>query len=225
MTNSIQPPGIGAAPATAQSVSAQVTSTGDAAGASSQFLKMLVAQLKNQDPLNPMDNAQITSQMAQLSTVDGINRLNATLTSMSLDANASKSLQAASLVGKHVMVAGNSLQLSAGQATGAYTLPSPADGVSVSVAGPSGEVVYTANLGAQPAGLSTFTWNGKSASGADAADGNYSFTINASAGAEHVEATSLTVGRVDGVAPTSSGSSLSLGRLGNTPLAGVQYIY
>ena len=62
--------------------------TASAPSGSDQFLKMLVAQLTNQDPLNPMDNAQVTSQMAQLSTVDGISKLNATLSTMSMGFNA-----------------------------------------------------------------------------------------------------------------------------------------
>lgn len=225
MTNSIQAPGAGPAPTAAQSAPAKASNGAAAAGSSSQFLKMLVAQLKNQDPLNPMDNAQITSQMAQLSTVDGINQLNATLAAMSQDASASQSLQAASLVGKHVMIAGNALQLSGGQATGGYTLSSAADKVTVSVSGASGEVVYTAALGAQPAGLNSFIWDGKTASGASAVDGNYTFTVSASAGGESVNASALTIARVDGVTPTETGTSLKLGGMGNTPLASVQFIY
>ena len=225
MTTQIQTPGASSALSAVQSAAARTTGAANSTDASSQFLTMLVAQLKNQDPLNPMDNAQITSQLAQLSTVDGINRLNTTLTAMSLSADASQALQAASLVGKHVMVEGNALQLSSGEASAAYTLPSPADEVSVSVSSASGEVVYAAQLGAQPAGLSNFTWNGRTAGGASAAEGQYTFTITASAGGANLKATPLSLGRVDGVTPTANGASLRLGGLGTAPLADVQYIY
>lgn len=203
------------------------TGTGGAASApssSDQFLKMLVAQLKNQDPLHPMDNAQVTSQMAQLSTVDGISKLNATLSTMSMGVNATQALQAASLVGSQVLVDGNSMQLSGGQAGAGYQLDAAADNVTVTVKGPSGEVVYNARLGRQPAGLSVFNWDGTSNAGAKAVDGTYSFSITAANGAASVAAATLSLGRVDGVTPSASGTTLTVGGLGETPLANVKHI-
>ena len=76
-----------------------------------QFLKLLVAQLQAQDPLNPMDNAQMTSQLAQISTVDGINKLNTTVTSMLDQLGAVDQLNAASMIGHTVLVDGHRIQL------------------------------------------------------------------------------------------------------------------
>ena len=75
---------------------------------------MLTTQLKNQDPLNPLDNAQVTSQLAQISTVDGIERLNQTLTSMMDGMLSSETMQAAALVGRSVLVPGQHMTLGEG---------------------------------------------------------------------------------------------------------------
>src|SRR5690606_7689484 len=76
-----------------------------------RFLTLLVTQLRNQDPLNPMDNAEVTSQIAQLSTVNGINQLNNTLLALSGQMNVSQSMQAANLIGKAVLVPGDKIRL------------------------------------------------------------------------------------------------------------------
>ena len=209
----------GAAPAAAGAGGAA-----SAPSTSDQFLKMLVAQLTNQDPLNPMDNAQVTSQMAQLSTVDGISKLNATLSTMSMGFNSTQALQAASLVGTQVLVDGNSMQLSGGQGAGGFQLDAAADNVTVSVKSAAGEVVYTAQLGKQAAGLSVFNWDGSSNAGGKAVDGTYSFSVTANSGGTNVAATTLSLGRVDGVTPAPTGTTLSIGGLGDVPLASVKQI-
>src|SRR5215216_2577416 len=84
-----------------------VASANDAAVTSDRFLKLLVAQMRNQDPLNPMDNAQVTSQMAQINTVTGIDKLNATVQGLSGQFMQLQALQGASLVGHDVIVAGS----------------------------------------------------------------------------------------------------------------------
>src|SRR5882672_7009918 len=88
-----------------------------------RFLKLLVAQMNNQDPLNPMDNAEVTSQMAQINTVTGINGLNDTVNQLLSQFATLESMQAAQLTGRNVLVAGNTLALgSGGTATGGVSL-------------------------------------------------------------------------------------------------------
>src|SRR5450830_2047494 len=77
-----------------------------------KFLTLLVTQLQNQDPMNPLDNAQLTSQLAQLSTVTGINNLNSTLDSLKSSYQQAESMQAANIIGHGVLTAGNSINLS-----------------------------------------------------------------------------------------------------------------
>src|SRR5437870_11144228 len=94
------------------------SSGADAPGSSDRFLKLLVAQMKNQDPLNPMDNAQVTSQMAQINTVTGIDKLNTTVAGLSSQFMQMQAMQGASLVGHDVIVAGNKLDIDAATAIG-----------------------------------------------------------------------------------------------------------
>lgn len=95
---------------------ATTSTTNKASDQESRFLTLLTSQLKNQDPLNPMDNAETTSQLAQISTVTGIEKLNATLTKMMSSNQTSDTLQAANLVGHSVLVEGNQLALSSSMA-------------------------------------------------------------------------------------------------------------
>ena len=89
-----------------------------AADLSNQFMTLLVTQLRNQDPMNPMDNAQVTSQLAQLSTVDGINKMNDSLTALAAQFQASQALQGASLIGHQVLAQGSVLNLGSSGAAG-----------------------------------------------------------------------------------------------------------
>jgi len=122
-------------------------------GAESQdrFLKLLVTQMRNQDPLNPLDNAEVTSQMAQLSTVSGIDKLNATLQALSSSMIASQSMQAASMIGHVVMVPGSGIELANGKGTAAVDLTQPADSVSVAISDAAGNVVRICNWAARAA--------------------------------------------------------------------------
>jgi flagellar basal-body rod modification protein FlgD len=106
-----------------------------------RFLKLLVTQLKNQDPLNPMDNAQMTSQMAQISTVEGIDKLNATLKMILEGSNENQAMQAAGAGRPRRAGAGSGLALSGGMAVGGIELDEPADRVTVTIKDASGLAV------------------------------------------------------------------------------------
>ena len=155
------------------------------AGSADRFLKLLVTQLKNQDPLNPMDNAQITSQMAQINTVNGIQTLNTTVQSLSSQFAQLQALQGAALVGHDVTVPGKSIAIENGVGVGGYELAGPADRVKLEVLDASGRVVDTLQLGAQESGRHEFEWPGA----ANAAAGDYSFRITANSGTATVSTT------------------------------------
>jgi flagellar basal-body rod modification protein FlgD len=190
-----------------------------------RFLRMLVAQLKNQDPLNPLDNAQVTTQMAQISTVEGINKLNATLSAMAAAAGGQQALQATTMVGRSVLASGNTMVLGEGGAAGGYQLAGDADGLTLTVKAASGAVVHTAQLGAQQAGLHVFNWDGMADNGTPAAPGAYSFEITAKNGKETVGVETLTLGRVDGVTPNDKGARLSVNTLGEVDFAAIKHIF
>ena len=130
----------------------------DPAESQDRFLKLLVAQLNNQDPMNPMDNAQMTTQMAQINTVSGIQEMNKTLKGMAEQFTSSQNMQGVSLAGHDVLVEGNSLAVTDGKAQGTFDLSASATSVNVDVLGKNGEVLATVPLGAMSAGRQTFTW-------------------------------------------------------------------
>ena len=209
------------ASAAAASTAASTQSVSDA---QANFLKLLVTQMQNQDPMNPMDNAQMTSQIAQLNTVSGINQLNSTVQSLASSLQASQALQAAGLLGREVLLAGSRVQLAQGQAAMAMELDKAADTVTVTIKDSAGKVVRTLSAGAQPAGAQNIFWDGMTDAGGSAADGNYSFEIQALRNGQSVSATALAAGRVDSVSMAASGLTLSVAGLGNVALSDVRQV-
>lgn len=192
--------------------------------AQTRFLTMLTTQLKNQDPLNPMDNAQMTSQLAQISTVDGIERLNATLSKLIDGQNQSQTYQAAALVGHGVLVPGSSMTLASGVAVAGVDLSGPADKVSVEIRDSNGLLVRNVELGSQEAGALTFAWDGLTNAGEAAADGNYTFTVTATQGGEKVAADRLAYGLVNGVVNDANGLSVNVGTMGSFTMDDIKTI-
>ncbi len=189
-----------------------------------RFLTLLTAQLKNQDPLNPLDNAEMTSQLAQINTINGIERMNATLTKLLGAYDSSQAMQSSALIGRSVLVAGNGLHLSGGLAAGGVNLSAPADQVIIKVLNTSGKVIQSQNLGAREAGNFSFVWDGKDDAGTQLADGNYLFSVEAVRGTEMVPATALQLGTVSAVTRSNNGFVLDLGGLGSVRFDDVQQI-
>ena len=204
--------------------SPNATATKGTDDAQDRFLKLLVTQLKNQDPLNPMDNAQVTSQMAQISTVSGIDKLNATLQGMVASFSANQSLQATAMIGRSVLVPGSALLLQDGAAQGGIDLPLAADQVVVSIVDGSGQVVHKVDLGAQAAGVLGFQWDGVTDSGANAAPGSYSFSIKALQGGDKIDAVALELGLVGGVTQGKDGILLKVNGAGQVALSDVKQV-
>ena len=190
-----------------------------------RFLKLLVTQMKNQDPLNPLDNAQVTSQLAQISTVNGIEKLNATMESMASGFTAGQSLQAANMIGHNVLIPGSALQLAQGGGVFGVNLAQPADQVKVTILDSAGNAVQVMDIGAQAAGSLPLTWDGKTSDGATAPDGNYTVSVSALRGDQQVDAQTLAFGMVQGVTQGSQGVQLNVGTLGSTGLANVKQIF
>ena len=201
-----------------------VDAKGGADAGQDRFLKLLVTQLKNQDPLNPLNNSEVTSQLAQISTVQGIEKLNTTLGGMAGNYDAGQTLQAASLVGRQVLVAGDALELSGAGSSAAFSLPQSVDRLSISVTDASGAIVHRVDLGAQAAGMQVFNWDGMTDAGGRGVDGRYRFSVSAAANGKAVTAETYALGRVDGVTRAADGTVLNLGSLGNKVLSEVKRI-
>ncbi len=207
------------------STSGTSSDTTSADGIQDRFLTLLVTQLKNQDPLNPMDNAQMTSQLAQISTVTGLSNLNTTVQSL-LDSNTNtQALQAANLIGQSVLAKGDNINLSSGSGTAAIDLSGSADAVTVTIKNASGATVQTIDLGSQSSGIKTFTWDGTTTSGSTATDGSYTFSVAASQSGTTVSTTALNLATVSSVARSSSGVSVNLGARGNVSLSDIHQIF
>lgn len=189
--------------------------------AQDRFLTLLVAQMNNQDPMNPMDNAQMTSQMAQINTVTGIQQLNQTVKSLTDQFSALQTLQGASMVGRDVMVEGNSLVPADGVGQGGFKLSGPADKVTVSISNASGQVVGNLELGSQTAGQKSFEWDASRYTGT----GPLKFTVQATQGGQAVATTTLSRERVLSTSNNNGSLSLQLARSGSVDFSKVQATY
>jgi flagellar basal-body rod modification protein FlgD len=198
------------------------TSTSSTADAGSQdrFLKLLVTQLQNQDPLSPMDNAELTSQIAQINTVSGIATLNTSVQGLSSQFLQMQTLQGASLVGKDVIVPGNKLDIADGVAQGGFEITSAADAVKVEVLSPAGKVLDTMNLGAQSSGVHSFDWAANTYTNTD----NLTFRVTATSGATTLTSTALMRDKVDAVSTSGDALTLELDRSGTVAYSAVKAI-
>ena len=175
-----------------------------------RFLTLLMTQLKNQDPLNPTDANQMTTQLSQISTVSGIEKLNASMDKLLASYSSTQNMQAAAMIGKTVLTAGNGLELGAEGAIGGISLDTAAERVTVTIKDSSGKVVQTQELGKQAAGVVNFVWDGKSDAEAALPAGNYTFAVDASNGSDPVKTAALAAGMVSALTLTTDGVSLQL---------------
>ena len=179
----------------------------------SDFLKLMTAQLKNQDPLKPIDNEAFVAQMAQFSSVSGISEMNATLKGMAASLDSGRVSTATGLVGKYVLVPGTKASPDGdGNVYGALDVPAGTSNVVVTAADTSGAVVKTMELGTLDAGSRDFGWQ---------AEGNGPFTISATglvAGKQQALATNV-YGLVRSVdLPSAAGGALTLDVIGPGPV-------
>lgn len=192
----------------------------DMQAAQDRFLKLLVAQLNNQDPMNPMDNAEMTTQMAQINTVTGIQQVNETLKSLADQFSAMQVLQGSNMVGHNVLMDGNSLVPVDGTAVGAIDLGARADSVKVEVLSPSGQVIDTIDAGGLDAGRHYFSWDATNYQGT----GTPTFRVVAKLGDKAVSASTLSVDKVISVGMENGAMSLQLQDRGATPYDSIKAI-
>lgn len=207
----------------------QVQTQKDAAKATSSdtstnFLNMLITQLKNQDPLNPMDNAQVTSQLAQINTVTGIQQMNTTMKGLVDTFASGQTMQAAGMIGKTVLTTGKDMQLYQGVGVAGVQLDSAADQVDISIIDKTGAVVAKETIKDKAAGSFTFAWDGKKTDGTAAADGDYTFAVTATQGGNKVTSTALKAGMVSAVVLGKTGFQLDLGTGTNINFSDIKQI-
>ncbi|WP_339884592.1 flagellar hook assembly protein FlgD [Vreelandella maris] len=181
------------------------------------FMTLLITQLENQDPLNPMENSEMTSQLAQINTVSGIEELNSTLEGITSQMDANQALQASGLIGKGVMVSGKDVLVEQGDDGKPYTTPfgielaEPAANVKATIVGEGGQVVKILDLEALDAGVQSFQWDGLNEQKEAVASGKYTVQLEATdAEGEKIESTALQYAVVNSVTPNDSSGSVRL---------------
>lgn len=190
-----------------------------------QFLNLLVAQLNNQNPLEPQGNGEFIAQLAQFSTVEGVEKLNSSMETILSGYQSSQALQASSLVGRKVIVPVDKAVVDTSESFKASAvLPTSSSNVYVNVYDTSGAVVSRINLGEQKAGNVSFIWDGKDASGNVMKPGTYRFEAQATYGNETKGLYTLLPANVDSVTLGGTELMLNLAGVGNVPLSQVQVI-
>ncbi len=191
------------------------------------FLNLMMAQLKNQDPTKPMDSSAFLGQLAQFSAVSGISDLQKSFSGFASSMNSNQSLQAASLVGHTVLAPGGSAMLNAGGGiNGAVDLPASASEVTVSIYDTSGQVIRRMPLGTQPTGLTGFQWDGLTDTGAAATPGVYIISASALMNGKEQAVNTLVADKVNSVniGANGSGLTLNLSGLGSVDFSAVREI-
>ncbi|CUA86135.1 MULTISPECIES: flagellar hook assembly protein FlgD [Gulbenkiania] len=188
------------------------TTTGNSSEAiQNRFLKLLTTQLQAQDPLNPMDNSQMTAQMAQISTVSGLEKLNSAMEMLTQSQQAAMSLASASLIGRQVLTEGSGLKLENGQAKGAVYLGSSADQVKISVFNAEGAEVDNFVINNAASGTTYFNWDGTSLDNKQLADGKYTFRVEASSnGSKLTDVAAMNYQKVNGLSFNGGATYLNL---------------
>ncbi len=190
-----------------------------------RFMTLLVTQMKNQDPLNPLDNAQVTSQLAQLSTVTGIDKMNNTLEAFMSSLQSSQSLQMSHLIGRDVLVEGNTLRFDGNRAAFGVELPTSTDNLSITINDSAGNPFRTLTLGNQAAGILPISWDGYGDNGTQATDGDYSFNVSATINGKAATATGLSLTTVNSITNSGTGIKLNLNNANSVTSADLKQIF
>lgn len=199
----------------------QPTSNDKKALGQDAFFQLMVAQLKNQDPLKPLDSNEFLSQVAQFSTVSGIEEMRDSISELATSLQSNQALQASTLVGRDVLVPGNVGAFTPGSSLGgAVELPASTGALDISIFDTSGQLVRRLELGAQAAGTARFAWDGISDAGTAAPAGPYMVQANAVIDGKSQAIDTLVQTRVESVTLNSNppGMTLNLRDLGSVNL-------
>lgn len=202
------------------SISSQTSGTEKNELGQDEFMKLMLEQLRNQDPMKPTENGEFIAQMAQFSTVTGIDEMNDNLTALSDSLTGYQALQSASLVGRNVMVPTDSFTLDENNSVeGVYELYASSGKTSASIYDANGEVIHQIDLGIQPAGQNRFSWDGVLEDGTRAEPGTYSVMINDISGIASEAANVSMLERVDSVNFSSGSGGITLNTAGGQTLS------
>lgn len=184
------------------------------------FLRIMLAQLENQDPTSPLEGNEFLNQITQFSIADGVTGLNESFSDLANSLTSNQALQASALVGRSVLIPGDTAALSDGATLqGRAALPEGASSVNIDIFNQGGELVNTINLGPQGAGNVDFAWNGLTNGGAPAEQGVYRIAARANVGGAEQALNTLISARVDSVTLQNGGGSLEVNLAGIGPVS------
>lgn len=165
------------------------------------FLRLLVVQMQNQDPIEPLRNEEFVAQLAQFSSLEQLMNMNETLTALNMLQSSINNSQAVNLIGKRITVEGNALQISNGEASRmVFQLGNASESVTAKIVNSEGQAVRTIQLGAREVGRHEISFDGKNDAGEDLPDGNYTFQVTAVGSDDEVVAISnYTEVKVEGI--------------------------
>ena len=191
-----------------------------------EFMKLMIAQMENQNPLEPQDNGEFISQLAEFSSLEEMQKISGSVDSFSPQFQSSQALQASAMVGRTVLVPASESPLdSNGSISGVVDLPKSTGSLNISVFNASGELVNQFNLGQQPAGTVPFVWDGTNSKGEQMPFDEYTIKAQASGSGESEQATTLLSAHVNSVSIAQGGGiSLNLFGMGTIPLEQVREI-
>ncbi|ABC31184.1 Flagellar hook capping protein [Hahella chejuensis KCTC 2396] len=191
-----------------------------------EFMDLMIAQLNNQSPLDPQDNTAFVAQLAQFSSVEGIQSLNSTVDTMASQFRSAQALQASAMVGRDVLAPMESAIKSAdGSINGVVELPAGTSQLTISVYNEAGELITNIDKGYQPGGDVKFSWDGKNSNGETLPAGRYEVVARARYSGEQMQVSSYLAANVDSVSIARDGGvTLNLAGLGSVGLSDIKQI-
>ncbi|GAB6196892.1 flagellar hook assembly protein FlgD [Lysobacter xanthus] len=188
------------------------------------FLRLMTEQLKNQDPLKPLEGTQMLGQLAQFSTVQGITGMQQALGAVANVMESDQTLRAASLVGHNALVDTDTVQLQAGTGMNGEVVAAGAGVINIEIVDASGQVVDRVPVEAAGAGNVAWAWDGKTANGSVAPAGTYTIRATTGTGTSTQALSTRIASRVESVSIEASGLVLNLAGIGPQPLSAVRRI-
>ncbi len=190
-----------------------------------EFLQLMMTQLENQDPLKPMESGEFLGQLAQFGTVTGLGELQGSFDSLATSLVSDQALQAASLVGRSVLVESDSTFFSGESLVeGVVDLPVSSSNLQLNISDAAGQLVRQITLGPNPEGQVPFYWGGETDLGFSAPPGRYFVSAQYFDGTDMSNASTLVHAEVDSVTVGANGLSIQLRGLGPVPFSAVKEI-
>lgn len=188
------------------------------------FLRLMTEQMKNQDPLNPLKGNEFLGQLAQFSTVQGIENMQQAMTAMASVMENDQSLRAASLVGRDALVEVDKVKLAAGAGASGEIVATRSGPIQMEVVDAAGQVVSRVSVDAKASGPVQFAWDGKDGDGNALPAGTYTFRASSGSGDASEALGVRMAARIDSVSIEPTGLVLNLAGLGSMPLSSVRRI-